>query len=250
MNPEPLLYHHTERGYEPLHPLVVNEKDGSPLVLVPAGEFEMGDAQDSSCPKHRVVLDAYYIGLCCVTNRQYGEFVGETGHRAPDNTRWKRAGLADHPMTDASWDDAKAYAEWAVCRLPTEAEWEKAGRGPEGYVYAWGNEWDETKCRNFKNRGAETTCRVYDYPGGVSGYGTYNQCGNVYEWCEDWYDDKYYGNSPRENPRGPEGGSCRVLRGGSWSSLDASIFRGARRYWYDPGYRDGYQGFRLAGSVS
>ena len=189
-----------------------------------------------------------------MTNRQYGKFVDETGHRAPDHADygsaiWKGRSfppeVADHPVVCVSWDDAKAYAEWAGCELPTEAQWEKAARGPEGTIYPWGNEWDETKCRNGKNKGSGTTCRVYDYPEGVSGYGTYNQSGNVWEWCEDWYDDEYYSKSPRENPRGPEGGSYRVLRGGCWNFVAASFARGAYR-WLVPGYRCVLMGFRLA----
>ena len=226
--------------------LVVNLKDASPMVLVPAGEFEMGDGQESDCPKHSVHLDAYYLGLYCVTNRQYGKFVEETGHRAPDNNRWEQADLADHPVTDVSWDDATAYAEWAGCTLPTEAQWEKAARGPQGFIYPWGNEWKQSKCRNNENKGSGQTCRVYDYPEGVSGYGTYNQSGNVWEWCADWYDEDYYGKSPGENPSGPEGGSRRVSRGGGWGRDGASDCRGADRDWCDPGRRGGVMGFRLA----
>ena len=216
------------------------------MVLVPAGEFEMGDGQDSNCPKHRVVLDAYYLGLYCVTNRQYKKFVEETGHRAPDNNRWQQSDLSDHPVTDVSWDDATAYAKWAGCTLPTEAQWEKAARGPKGFIYPWGNEWDEKKCRNSDNKGSEQTCRVYDYPEGVSGYGIYNQSGNVWEWCADWYEGDYYKSSPRENPRGPEGGSGRVYRGGGWGLGGASPCRGVNRCWRVPGDRYGFVGFRLA----
>ena len=237
-------------------PLIVNEHDGSPMVLVPTGEFEMGDGENDNCPKHRVHLDAYYIGIYCVTNRQYKMFVDDTDHRPPspqnvfDAAVWQGntypEAYADHPVVCVSWDDALTYASWAGCRLPREAEWEKAARGQQGYRYPWGNEWDESKCRNKKNLG---TCPVWAYPEGVSGYGTYNQSGNVWEWCSDRYDEEYYYNSPYENPKGPKRGFGLVFRGGGWSEGDPSYFRCARRMGYDSGYRLDYRGFRLVRAV-
>ncbi len=223
-----------------------NPKDGSIFVLVPEGEFEMGDGKDSDCPKHRVFLDAYRIGKYCVTNAQYAKFVKETGHRPPDNDFWNRPEKANHPVTHVSWDDAMAYAKWAGCDLPTEAQWEKAARGPQGYAYPWGNEWDQSKCRNGKNIGSETTAPVDAYPEGASGYGTHQQSGNVWEWCYDWCDEKYYKSSgAARNPKGPASGSHRVFRGGSWGNVNGSIFRGARRGWFDPSIRCDDLGFRL-----
>ena len=239
--------------------MIVNERDGSPMVLVPAGELEMGDGEGRTCPKHRVFLDAYYIGISCVTNCQYKIFVDATGNRPPDES--DRSGdpvwqgkmypeaYADHPVVCVSWEDAKAYASWAGCRLPSEAQWEKAARGTEGYRYPWGNEWDESKCRNDKNRGIKTTCAVWGYPEGVSGYGTYNQGGNVWEWCSDWYDGNYYNTSPQDNPEGPEAGSVRVFRGGNWRFDGPSLFRCAIRNGDDPGKRLDFRGFRLVRAV-
>ncbi len=241
------------------HPLAVNARDGSVMVHVPAGEFEMGDGQGTNCPAHRVTLSAYWIGVYAVTNAQYLKFVEATGHRAPDKADygqaiWTGRGFprdkADHPVVCVAWDDAVAYAQWAGCALPTEAQWEKAARGPKGLIYPWGNEWDASRCRNNTNKGSETTCLVSGYPGGVSGYGTYNQSGNVWEWCADWYEYRYYGKSPARDPRGPEGGSNRVRRGGGWGYGDPELFRGALRFRWEPGYRYGYLGFRLVRPAS
>ena len=230
--------------------IAVNPKDGSVLVHVPEGEFEMGDGQDSDCPKHTVHLSAYWIGVYGVTNAQYLKFVQATGHRPPDNNKHREARYADHPVTDVSWDDAVAYAKWAGCQLPTEAQWEKAARGPSGLIYPWGKDWEPAKCRNDTNKGNETTAPVYAYPAGVSGYGTYNQSGNVWEWCADWYDGGYYAKSPKRDPAGPAGGSGRVLRGGSWGNgnpvdFRGAYFRGAIRRGDVPDYRSDSQGFRL-----
>jgi formylglycine-generating enzyme len=240
--------------------ITVNVWDGSLLAYVPAGMSEMGDGQDADCPKHRVELSAYWIGIYAVTNAQYLKFVRATGHRAPDKADygeavWKNgrfsAEKADHPVVCVSWDDAVAYARWAGCRLPTEAEWEKAARGRAGLLYPWGNDWDEAKCRHAKNWwGSETTCAVYGYSSGVSGYGTYNQSGNVWEWCSDWYGGDYYQASPAGNPRGPETGSLRVSRGGCWGNDDPGRFRAANRRRVVPDLRSGYLGFLLARAAS
>ena len=250
-----ILVEIAKNRYRAEHALAVNRKDGSVLAYVPGGEFEMGDGKGDDCPKHRVEVDGYWIGLSCVTNRQYGRFVAETKHRVPDKADygtpvWQNGRCPeeklDHPVGCVSWEDAVAYGKWAGLRLPTEAEWEKAARGVKGLIYPWGNEWDEKRCRNANNRGSEETTVVWGYPGGVSGYGAGQQSGNVWEWCADWYDEKYYGKDEVRNPSGPPAGSYRVRRGGSWGDGVASDFRGADRNWIDPSCRSGYQGFRLA----
>ena len=229
--------------------LVINERDGSVLVYVPPGEFEMGDGEGSDCPKHCVWLDGYYIGIYAVTNAQYQQSVQATGHRAPLNSRWNNSAYADHPVTGVSWEDAQAYAKWSGLSLPTEVQWEKAARGPGNTKYPWGDEWDAERCRHSGNCGSEQTCEVYGYPRGVSGYGCYNMSGNVWEWCEDRYEDGYYGASPGRNPRGPSGGSYRVIRGGSWRYVVARYCRAAYRNGDEPSNRDDDLGFRLARSV-
>jgi sulfatase modifying factor 1 len=235
--------------------IAVNEKDDSVLVYVPAGEFEMGDGQG----KHRVQLSAYWIGVYNVTNAQYRRFVQATGHRAPDKADYEGTPVwqgkrfppekADHPVVCVSWDDAVAYARWVGCELPTEAQWEKAARGPLGLIYPWGKDWDPTKCRHDGNNGNETTARVYDYPAGASGYGTYNQSGNVWEWCADWWDENYYRQSPAHDLRGLDGGSDRVLRGGGWRYGTPVLCWATHRGWSNAGYRWDNLGFRLVRAV-
>ena len=251
-----------------ISPFIVNDKDGSLLVWIPAGEFRMGDGNGSSKPQHTVYLDGYYLGVYCITNRQYKKFVDETGHRTPDKAPdkipiwmgkiypiWKRKSYpdkyGDHPVVCVNWEDAVAYCTWAGLQLPTEAQWEKGARGPGGLIYPWGNVWDSTRCRHYLNKRNGTTCPVFEYPNGVSGYGTFNQSGNVYEWCRDWHQSCYYGRRPRENPPGPTTGSIRVFRGDGWSVDNADSFGGvyryfmaANRYYFGPTPRYDVIGFR------
>ncbi len=196
-----------------------NEKDGSEMVLIPAGEFLMGSEAGfpAERPVHRVFLDAFYLSKYPVTNAQYERFVAETGHRVPylDDRRmqfdnWdqeKRTyppGRAQHPVTLVSWRDAQTYCEWAGGRLPTEAEWEKAARGGlEGKLYPWGDEIDPSLA-NYDNR--EGTTPVGSYP--PSEYGLYDMAGNVWEWCSGWYRVDAYadllGMGVVDNPQGPD----------------------------------------------
>src|SRR3990172_8495306 len=219
------MLRHIERGrFRIEHPLAVNAKDGSLLVRVPAGEFEMGSAEGegnaNERPRHRVELSGYWIGGYAVTNAQYLRFVEATGDRAPGNTRDREKGL------------------------------ERECQGPLGLAYPWGEDWDETKCLNDKNKGSDQTGVVYGYAEGVSGWGTYNQSGNVWEWCADWYDENYYASSAKKDPTEPERAPCRVFRGGSWRYMDPGFFRAAYRGWYDPGSRGGGLGLRLVRAAS
>lgn len=195
------------------------------MVEIPAGEFRMGsDDSDNEKPAHTVYLDAFEIARYPLTNLQYKAFLdANPDYKIPSgwNDRMFPVGKANHPVVNISWLDAVAYTEWLSLetgkryRLPTEAEWEKAARGPDGRVYPWGDEFDPGKCNVEGMVGDTTPAGVY--PQGASPNGATDMAGNVWEWCADWYDQDYYNKGENRNPQGPEKGDRRVLRGGSWS---------------------------------
>jgi formylglycine-generating enzyme required for sulfatase activity len=132
--------------------------------------------------------------------------------------------------------------------LPTEAQWERAARGTAGRLFPWDKEAVDLNKANygfFEKNGIKTTSPVGCYPGGKSFENSMEDlAGNVWEWCLDWYGEKYYADSPEYNPCGPGSGSYRVMRGGSWNYTARSC-RAAFRYWYGPDYRYYNLGFRL-----
>ena len=231
---------------------IINTKDGSTLVEIPSGEFIMGadDGPPKERPSHRVFLRRYFIGKYPVTVAQYRKFVEATGYktdaeRTPAMTdrqpnhdaTWRNPNIEqteNDPVVQISWNDAKAYCDWAGLRLPTEAEWEKAARGANGWKYPWGNDWNFSLCNNNENKGNITT-PVDQYPKGVSPYGCYEMAGNAWQWCNDWYDDGYYKVSPLKNPRGPKKGLLKIIRGGSWKE-DQDNCRTTSRFGMRPDY--------------
>jgi len=201
-------------------------------------------------PAHPVVLDAYYLDKHEVSNRRYGEFMKATGHAAPAYWDDKRLNKPEQPVVGVNWYDAKAFCEFEGKRLPTEAEWEKAAKGPQGFRYPWGNEVDPARA-NYGGHGNQQagTKPVGSYPNGVSGYGLHDMAGNAFEWVQDWYDPKFYRPDPSVNPTGPAKpvwmggtgtyvdrltvGEKRVLRGGSWIAAPQSITT-THRFWNHP----------------
>ncbi len=213
-------------------------------VYVPGGDFIMGSDShnEDETPQETLFTDAFNIDVYPVTNAQYKEFVDATGHSAPRD--WKEGsysnGKGDHPVTWVTWHDAVAYAEWAGKRLPTEAEWEKAARGTDGFVYPWGNDFDSAKC-NSNEAGIKATSAVGSFPEGASPYGVQDTAGNVWEWTADWYDA--YRGSIYEFARFGE--EFKVLRGGSW--FDGTDFvRSSARNSADPNFSFSTIGFRCA----
>lgn len=226
------------------HRLVVNAKDGTILTQVPAGEFEMGDGLKREDQKQKAILDEYWIGVYCVTNQQYGRFVSETNHQAPGNDLWLEEELANNPVIDVTWEDGLAYAKWAGLSLPTEAQWEKAARGPLGLIYPWGERWDPNRCRNANNKGDGTTAAVWAYPQGASGHGTFQQAGNVWEWCADWHESNSNAVSNVWTHQRRKPGFLPATRGGCLWSGNSSDFRCSRRLRTSTNDR-GTRGFRL-----
>jgi formylglycine-generating enzyme required for sulfatase activity len=257
------------------------------MVGVPAGEFIMGspdgEGADDEHPQHAVTLDAFWIDHTEVTNAQFEQFVQATGHRTDAET-WDGGWVCDssgscgqvegadwrhpegpasdirertqHPVVQVSWNDARAYCDWAGARLPTEAEWEKAARGTDGRRYPWGNQ-DATCEYAVMNDGTGNSCGQGDKawpvgskPAGASPYGALDMAGNVWEWVADWYAADTYAHSPQQNPTGPGTGDGRGARGGSWThDLDfaRSAYRGG---WGNPDARLYIYGFRCAVATS
>jgi formylglycine-generating enzyme required for sulfatase activity len=244
-----------------------NLTDGATMVWVPGGTFTMGSqngvGNSNEQPAHLVTLSGYWIYKYDVTVAQYRAFCAATSRSMPpfpsdyswaDKSGWDDSIIQQHPIVNVTWYDCKAYADWYGVKLPTEAQWEYASRGPQGNNYPWGgtatandfnNGWDQTKCANFFNSYSvgKSTWPVGSFPAGASWCGAQDMAGNVWQWCTDWSGD--YSSTPVANPTGPTSGYLRVLRGGSWYYY---YIRGAYRNFY---YPDNYLsdcGFRCASS--
>jgi formylglycine-generating enzyme len=215
------------------------EADPVPMVAVAAGEFLMGNPEGvgraDEWPQRAVYLDTFSIDQVEVTNERYLAFVRTTGHRHPPNPYGigplvSANGIEQLPVVQVTWYDAKAYCSWAKKRLPTEAEWEKAARGTDWRRFPWGNDPPTPKQANFDREWEEekTLHPVGTLPAGDSPYGVQDLSGNAREWVQDWYGADYYKRAPDRNPRGPDKGIVRSIRGGSWHSPLSDITTSAR----------------------
>ena len=267
----------------PVRPKPAAMPDTTGMVLIPAGDFQMGsndsEAYDNEKPVHTVYVDAFYMDTYEVTNAQFKAFINANPQWRKDRIRfpdkydngnyllhWSGnsypSGEGNHPVVFVSWYAAMAYAQWAGKRLPTEAEWEKAARG--GLVdekYPWGYSIDASKANYGKSIRSPTplTTPVGNYA--PNGYGLYDMAGNVWEWCLDAYEADFYTRSPRRNPLAGEMTlrqvsvnyknveNQRVLRGGSWGGT-ARYLRVANRYRFAPTLPSGLIGFRCTRDVT
>jgi uncharacterized protein (TIGR02996 family) len=241
---------------------------GMQLALIPAGTYLMGAPPDeqghfpNETPQHEVTItQAFYLGLYPVTQRDYQTVMGSN----PSLFQSQNADRLNHPVENVSWEDAVEFChrlsrlpdEWAagrVYRLPTEAEWEHACRAGGTSPFTWGDTACSTQA-NFAGRSPygnaaegpylERTSSVGSYP--PNAFGLFDMHGNVWEWCNDWYQSDYYRHSPHEDPPGPDSGETHTLRGGSWFIVGRGC-RCAERCYTDeaPTRRPGSVGFRVA----
>ena len=229
----------------------------TPMVEIPEGHFLMGangtDALEDERPQHRLWLDRYEMDLYEVTIAHYATFLAQS-HRLPP-WQWESIDLARHhdrPIIGVSWFDAEAYCRWRGARLPTEAEWEKAARGNDGRLFPWGSQSPTDGAANFglgaRFSYSQVLAPVQGYEAGRSPYGVFQMAGNVGEWVADWYGANIYEARALKNPTGPEQGTFRVVRGGSWSDLPKYLLTYARGK-LSPDTQNSYTGFRCARTV-
>ena len=237
----------------PDYPPVYNPASSMEMRYVPAGEFLMGSAESDSSrdvwteiPQHAVYLDAYWISKTQVTNAMFNACVASGGCSydvsKATNPRYTDPIFAGHPVVYVSWYMAQTYCEWTGGRLPTEAEWEKAARGPDGQRYPWGTDTARIQFVNAHDEIGNTT-PVGAFPLGTSYYGALDMGGNVREWVSDWYDAQYYSHTPLTNPQGPQTGEKKVLKGAAF--MDPWLYcRSASRLSHEPASPGAVRGFR------
>lgn len=221
------------------------------LVRIPEGWFLMGSetGQDNEKPVHRVWVDSFWLAASQVTNEEYASFLSASRATAPPFWSDPSFSHPQQPVVGVSWFEAIAYCEWLGSvsdrrfRLPSEAEWERAARcDVDGKLYPWGDA-PPLSLPDYEKRwltGPEPVARY-----APNAFGLYNICDNVHEWCSDWYQADYYSVSPARNPRGPETGTRKASRGGSWRH-HIKVSRCAARSSIPPQFQYADYGFRVA----
>lgn len=227
---------------------------------------------DSTTP-HQVTIDSFQIETYEVTTTQYVAFLNWLG---PNSHKNRCQGLpcalttteepnstitfdgttyavnnpdfyGNHPVVYVTWQGAVEYCAAFNRRLPTEAEWERAARGRENYIYPWGDQFDAARAMSSIDA-SKGTVAITSYPNGASPYGVFNMAGNVSEWVHDWYQSDYYQQqlvNPQPNPNGPLAGTTKVHRGGSWDTIPLFL-RSVHRMEQNPGIPTAAIGFRCA----
>ncbi|WP_420631222.1 formylglycine-generating enzyme family protein [Candidatus Leptofilum sp.] len=262
---------------------IIREQDGMEMVLIPAGTFPMGAAEDDFSassderPQHEVTLPQFYIDRYEVTVEQYAAFLNRIGAYARAcegvDCAWPQelagytsylsqqdigdgsvqffavTGFANYPINHVSWFGAQLYCESVGARLPTEAEWEYAARGTDGRIYPWGNNIPDPlgDLAVFQSDSYENLKPVDALPNGASPFGIYGMAGSLWEWTGDWYDENYYAESETNSPAGAETGFARVIRGGAWPfNNQADRIRATNRNSLSPDFISSAVGFRCA----
>ena len=241
------------------------------MIFIPEGSFTMGFKIDNDHdwgdmdeePVHQVTLSSYWIDKYEVTSSNFTKFLNENKNEAhrfieitpsvtvqfDDNVYQPRKGLENYPVNRVSWFGADAYCKWKEKRLPTEAEWEKAARGTDQRIFPWGNEFPDnsrvTFRRKFSEKGFQVMEPVEGMKNGISPFGVHQMAGNVWEWVSDWFDSSVYQDENRIDPKGPESGISKVLRGGNWY-YKAYYMRTTYRFNERPEMFKVWQGFRCA----
>ena len=267
-------------GAKPSPPLarhlaaIAGRAQAAPLVTIPAGDFTIGSKRidddpyglwtqfdDTELPQQRVRLDEFAIDRDEVSLGEYLAYLDRerrhpaeelqkllwhviTVHSVSDQT------LARWPALYVTWHDARGFCASQGKRLPTEAEWEKAARGPDGLLFPWGDASPDAERAMFGQHHVHEIpilSAVDSHAAGRSPYGLHHMAGNVAEWVHDWFGLDYYAYMPRKNPAGPASGRYKGVRGGSWKS-NIIMLRTATRSGFNPDQRSPTIGFRCAQS--
>lgn len=220
-------------------------------VDIPSGSFEMGSplteiGRYENESLHDVVMNGFKMSKYEVTFEQYDAFCDATGRKKSNDEGW---GRGKRPVINITWDDAKAFADWMGCRLPTESEWEYACRAGSTTIFNIGDSLPTTDANydgNFpyyntpKGTFHSKSMPVGSYP--ANKWGLHDMHGNVWEWCSDWFGE--YPAAELKNPKGPRNGEYRIIRGGSWF-YKGNDCRSAMRFSSSPIYSSNYIGIRL-----